>query len=451
MHNNKKMTSQNKREAIELLGRVFLDEDVPLSKLLKNDIDEFYSNDPGLSFKKGFRWALSIIKYLFFKNSFDIKIFNTNEEYLNRKILLCSSARREGMNNIFNKISLDAKAKVTCCVTGPNLHSYGASLCYRFRRRAFPNFRIIVNIFRLKGISITTKIELIKRFSIEAQSFFAWKLHLSKEKYSIALFDMDNSSINLPIVLACKKNLIKTVTFIHGCTWPADNFIPFCADFVFIWGNFHVRQFKQSASNTFTKLISVGNPNIKAPREIQLSNKSLKIKMVGLVTGAWEKSLQKEVINTFSLGVVVEFHKLFKQHPRELAPLNIIKTDSNVTMYPKDGDLNKFLAELDVLCVRESSVGLEALPYGVPIIVIDCNHGKFLGSGELLNIYAGCPIVQNSKELQTELSRLQHEEGYLNQRLLKQYSFMDDLFSNFGEDSLQRILNEIFPLASTLD
>jgi len=107
-----------------------------------------------------------------------------------------------------------------------------------------------------------------------------------------------------------------------------------------------------------------------------------------------------------------------------------------------DETVDTFLENIDVLCVRNSQLGSDALAYYKPIIVIDTQGFDFLQNGLLLNKYAGCPIVQNEEQLINELEALK-ESAYFKRRLSMQFSFFNKLFKYLGHESDIQLFNFI--------
>lgn len=432
------------------LENIFLKEGIPLSVLVKMEVDELFSSDKGVRPNRGLRWIPSLIKHIAFMNNVCVRVVKLNHSEKGKRILICTAAKRENTRSTFEKLMKCGSDEYF--LTDPKLPEEvkGVRQCL-IKKRQCIDIRVATKILLIKDLSLAIKLDIIKSFAIRNRLFKMWNSFLSRNHFDIAVFDMDNNSLNAPIVAACRVNGIKTATIIHGCTWPMDMFVPFCADYIFVWGQFHVEQFADYIDQGNVIAFVVGNSSMRAPLLPKMQKSSI-LKNVGLATAAWPSSLREKILGVYLDGTNSQFNRVIKQHPREIGSLDRhIDKLHNIHIVPRESNIHDFLCEIDVLCSRESTVGLEALSYGIPIVIIDCDEGEYLLAGFLLNRFAGCPIVRNSVELESELIKLKEDSSYYTSRINAQNRFLGYLCSFFEDESAKQLNLAISRICSSTD
>src|SRR5690606_21461184 len=117
---------------------------------------------------------------------------------------------------------------------------------------------------------------------------------------------------NSPLVLAGKLLDIPTISIVHGSINPIGNYIPVLSSNLFVWGKFHVDQFKKYNS-TNPNIYVVGNPKV---RLIKRSHGNKKMSKIGLGTTKLSTHDRITLVDIFLQGTEGYFRAI-KIHPLE--------------------------------------------------------------------------------------------------------------------------------------
>jgi hypothetical protein len=352
----------------------------------------------------------------------------TSQDKIN--VLVCTSSSNERLTSFFKGLEYSDQVMLTYAYPINSVGSSNSGTLLKVQRHIL-SIWLLKSILRLKAVSLFEKIEIIRLIIIQNSIFLTWQRVLINNKYSTLLCDLDRYPSNAPIVLAAKSLSIKNATIIHGSTTPITNYLPVIANNILVWGEYHQEQFERNIDPNRTKIWVIGNPKIKLPNEKKPED--ISINTIGLATTPLPLQIYKSVLSVFEKGTKNN-KRIIKAHP--------IENESNFAEYRDIKNLcvfynesvDYFLSHIDVLCVRNSQLGSDALGYRIPIIIIDTQDGYFLQNGELLNKNAGCPIVQNANQLALELEQLKRK-SYYEARVNKQLGFFERLFTYIGSDS----------------
>ncbi len=267
----------------------------------------------------------------------------------------------------------------------------------------------------------------------------------------VVLTDFDRYSNNVTFVLAGKNLGIPTVTLVHGATYYSDPFfVPVIADHMFGWGQYHKDLFMKDFKQEVLFHI-VGNPKVSKFETFRKFPEKFSQVKIGWGTTNTSQILRERLVNIFVAGTRKFGERFVKIHPQESVDLyKMFENESHFNILKSDFNNNDFFQKIDVFCVRRSTIGSEALAYNIPVIVIDGDQGRDIQNGGILNKYAGCPIVNSSKELEYEIKLLVEDRNYLEKRLLKQKKYFEYLYEFQGEDSNEKMIKKLQTLSEQI-
>lgn len=384
-------------------------------------------------------FALLLKTLVFFPSKLYLLLSKTEPTSQDKtNVLVCTSSSNERLTSFFKGLVYSDQVMLTYAYPVNSVGSSNSGVLLKVQRHILP-IRLLKSILRLKAVSLFEKIEIIRLLIIQNSIFLTWQRVLINNKYSTLLCDLDRYPSNAPIVLAAKSLSIKNATIIHGSTTPITNYLPVIANNLLVWGEYHQEQFETNIDLNRTKIWIIGNPKIKRTNEKE--SQDISINIIGLATTPLPLQISKSVLTVFERGTEYKT-RIIKAHPVEnknsFEDFEYIK---NLSIFYNES-VEYFLSHIDVLCVRNSQLGSDALGYRIPIIIIDTQDGYFLQNGELLNKYAGCPIVQNANQLALELEQL-NRKPYYEARINKQLRFFDKLFTYIGSDSDKELVKFI--------
>lgn len=302
-------------------------------------------------------------------------------------------------------------------------------------KKSYWNLNITKNILQLTGLSWSDKILVVAIGHIQWRIWRSWCKLLEEKKFDLVLTDFDRHPSNVVMVLAARACKVTSVSLVHGATNPYFHYVPVIADQLWVWGNYHLNLFQRISGNTSLSIRIVGNPKAKNFHP----KLSRKWDSIGFGMTLLEEHHRNALINLFINGSYLFKKRIIKIHPQESVASYEKYSMSDVEIRSGESSAGEFLANLDVLCVRRSQIGSDALPYDIPIIVCDNILNSDLQNGEILNIEAAIPIVNNAEELSEELKLLMFNTDYLNERLNKQRQFCEKLYSYCNETSVREM------------
>lgn len=296
-----------------------------------------------------------------------------------------------------------------------------------------------MKIFKISGINFKEKVIVFYCIIIQVKQYYFARKILSILKPDIVLADFDRYSANIPFILAARNLSIKTVTLVHGATNPPQIYVPVIADHLFAWGQYHEYFFTKEHSQT-VKCHIVGNPKIKLFEENRQFPYAADEISIGWATTNKTPELRKRLTRVFEEGTNHVAERIVKIHPQEKVEwYHEFQSKLNLQIVDNQMDNEVFFKKINILCVRRSQIGSDALSYNIPIIVIDADNSRDLQNGEILYKYVGCPLVNTSEELKEEIDKLLINRKYLKKRLYKQSEYFNILYQYQNEDSTRKM------------
>lgn len=300
------------------------------------------------------------------------------------------------------------------------------------RRLPWP---VVTGIVGSNSLSVFEKIISLGVASIQWRAFITWKKHLRENRYTLVLADYDRYSGNAPMIMAARALGIPTLSLVHGATNPITNYVPVLAEHLLVWGEHHEELFRVH-NKTSPEIHIVGNPKVHSYRR-----RGVEFRHIGLGMTRLPSSDRKKILNLFLAGTEAFSARSVKIHPQEnVLDYGDFSATQNLEILGAEISVSQFLESIDVLCVRRSQLGSDALSYHIPIIICDGIDADDLQNGAVLAEQAGCPIVNTSRELSLEIERLRTDEDYYQSRLQLQEKYFRRLYAFVGHDSDQKVL-----------
>ncbi len=412
------------------LAKIKIDNQISLADIL----DMQLKNNIGLNIK----YQIKTVLIFFLKlprRYYHVNRNNAESAVLNKNILVATASNHIRLTTFFRSILESDKFNV--------YHTYYIRSKKHDRlgnySRKVMSISIIREILKIKNLNIFHKLHIIGATLIQYDAFLRWKNFLHLNNISLVICDVDRYYSNAPIVSAAKALGINNATIIHGSTTPINNYLPVIANNLLVWGDYHKNQFEKYVDSRITKIRIIGNPKIPLPKKhIRTCYAS---DIIGLATTPLPTQIYHKVLNVFEEGTSDKI-RIIKAHPVEnSSSFSKLNGSKKLSIY-YDESVDYFLNQIDVLCVRNSQLGSDALGYRIPIIIIDTQNGHFLQNGELLSKNAGCPVIQNAEELKNELQQL-NSSSYYEERISKQITFFNKLFKYIDNDADDQLLHFI--------
>jgi len=305
-------------------------------------------------------------------------------------------------------------------------------------------FSNLINIFsKLRPLNKSySKSELLLILYKQLVSISNWNVFFSKGKFKIVVVDFDRDFLTSSIILAAKKNHIKTVTLVHGVLNPPFAYTPIIADEIWCWGAYQKEQLI-SYKVASKRIKIVGNPIVKKDKS-KSPRKPIKTIGFGLNPMPNEENV-KFLNNVLSVIEDNKINLIIKLHPamdKEFW-VNRFYTKS-ITIYNSKEITNKaFFKEIDLLIIGNSGLGFEAVASNIPIWVYRVSPDKTGNDGVMIED-GGAPDISKNNIITKELEALLTVPNYLINLHKIQKEFIEEkLYHAIGDDASKNIINEI--------
>lgn len=300
---------------------------------------------------------------------------------------------------------------------------------------------VILSILRRHILSLGERLLVIAIAHLQWRMYTTAKNLFTVRSYRILLVDYDRFSSNIPLVLAARTCNIPSVSLVHGATNPIDHYVPVLANQLWVWGKEQEELFKQQHRDKLDIRV-VGNPKVK-PFTVRKENK---LQVAGLAMTRYSAIDRRKLVNLFLQGTTEIPRKVIKMHPQDKEIDYVEFRHKDIELMGPENDADQFLGLIDILCVRRSQMGSDALSYDIPIIVCDGLDSNDLQNGEALKERAKCPLIEDYIELKREIDRLSFDSSYLLTRLSEQKTYFDELFSFTGTRSTKCMVDTLLEL-----
>jgi hypothetical protein len=272
---------------------------------------------------------------------------------------------------------------------------------------------------------------------------------LSHWRPSVIVTDYDRNTYWSCLVLAAKKLGIPTVTMVHGVMHKeALGYSPVLADKIVCWGEFD-REKLLAAGEPLEKILVGGCPRLT--RELPLSAEHAREKMgmdltkksIMLATNPIDTEILKKTVSAFCIAAerAGNWSAFVRLHPSEnlITYSDVMKKHPSIQFYENaEFSLEDALSAADIVVVRESGIGGDALVKGKLVVVLSVD-GPPLGYSAELVYKAGCPLVTSSEELISEIEQLLSDEVRSHNARAVAETYVKNFCVAYGRDSATKI------------
>jgi hypothetical protein len=248
--------------------------------------------------------------------------------------------------------------------------------------------------------------------------------------------------------MVANKSNIPTFTFIHGAIDPPDNYIPILTQYIFCWGNYHVKVLTE-VNTPKEKMIVTGNTNLTRILEADASEVRKKLhitsnnkKIIVLFTNNIDPVLQINLAQSF-----IDFCKgnnqvigIIKLHPLEsLNDYARLAFPEQVHIYLASlFSLDEALAIADGVMSHNSLVAIDTLIKRQPLAILNTINLP-LGIAERLHLEANVPMVSNQDSFNRFVQSLSENTYSFEQK----EKFVHNYCSAFGNEAVDNSIHAL--------
>ncbi len=310
------------------------------------------------------------------------------------------------------------------------------SLCLRYELPA--------GAFEALSLGLLASSQRIERFS----------QFLREHRPSVVLTEYDRNHLWSCLVLAARHLRIATVTLVHGVIPPTGvGFAPALADRIICWGEAD-KNILLSAGERAEKIVVGGCPRLtrglpdsSAAREkLDLAPEA---QVALLATSPDRGYLQLAELFCSTLEGMTGFTGIVRLHPAEdrACYAEVARRHPGVRfMENAEATLDEALAVADVVVVRGSGVGSDALTKRRPVVVLEPGSGSASHGTELVK-RAGCPLACTAEELSEIVRRLVSDATFRESLRSSAEHYVNGFCAAFGQDAARRIVETVEGLA----
>jgi hypothetical protein len=267
-----------------------------------------------------------------------------------------------------------------------------------------------------------------------------------KGKLRSVVVDWDRHKLQSLLVIAAKKEGVKTFTFIHGAIYTPEKFVPLIADNCFVWGENHIDFFTNLGEEN-KKLLKVGNTrfsNSLPGREFVLnkykirSDKKIILHPSQNFPDLEDHFIIKDLYNLISQNenfqLAVKFHP--SQNNTEL--FEKIKTLENLIILEQSISASEALAIAEFTIIVSSTFAIDALISDVPVVIY---KPKINLRGIAIDLVqkANVPLLQTNEEFRFFLQAFINDSVELCFDRNAQRNFIKNYCESYGDDSAKLI------------
>lgn len=318
--------------------------------------------------------------------------------------------------------------------------------------KCYPRWnRSLVYVCEKFGLPKGTRELLALRIMINTQNIARFIDVLSYLRPSIVVTEYDRNALWSCLVLAAKSVGIPTTTLVHGVmNERAIGYCPVIADSILCWGDLQKETLISEGVDPEI-ILNAGCPRLT--RELSLTGPDARklmglnpdIPCVMLGTSPGKPQEIRELVDIFcnGCGRSEEWSAFVRLHPsermsdyRELSE----KHHKIVFFENKAFSLEVSLAASDVVVVKDSGVGSDALVKRKPTIVLSPQDDP-KGHGADLVEKAGCPLARSEDDLRRFVSSIIFNKRSREMNKGNTEKYVERLCSGFGEDSVAKIVS----------
>jgi hypothetical protein len=278
---------------------------------------------------------------------------------------------------------------------------------------------------------------------VASQRVFGCLEFLEAHRPSVILTEYDRNARWSCLVLAARNLGIPSLTLVHGVIErDAFGFSPVLADRILCWGELD-RAKLINAGEAPSRVIVAGCPRLSR----DLPSPSLEVRRrLGLdhdgpvaMLATSPESIRFELAETFCRAIeqLPGISGIVRLHPSE----NLSSYQTMIARHPtvsfvENGraSMDEALAATDIVVVRASGFGSDALVKRKPVVVISPDQNPTGHDLELIEL-AGCPHAKDPDELAAVLGRMAHDPAFRAEREIAAEAFVTQLCAAFGNES----------------
>lgn len=278
---------------------------------------------------------------------------------------------------------------------------------------------------------------------IASQQVLGFLRFLDAHRPSVILTEYDRNRLWACLVLAARKVGIPSLTMVHGVIErDAFGFSPVLADRILCWGSLD-RATLIDAGEPPSKLLVAGCPRLTRdlPRPSPEGRHRLGIDRdgpVAMLATSFEHT-RFAVVEAFSTAVerLPAMSGFVRLHPSEdLADYEALIARHPTISFVENGraSMDDALAVTDVVVVRRSGTGSDALVKRKPVVVLSPDQVPTGHDLDLIEL-AGCPHAHDAEELTAVLQRLTQDPAARAEQALAAERFVAQFCAAFGDES----------------
>ena len=266
---------------------------------------------------------------------------------------------------------------------------------------------------------------------------------LEAHRPSVILTEYDRSALWSCLVLAARKLGIPSLTLVHGVIErDAFGFSPVLADHILCWGELD-RAKLIDAGEAPSKVTVAGCPRLSRdlPSPSLDGRRRLGLDHDGPVAmlATSPESIRLELAEAFCKAIeqLPGISGVVRLHPSEdLASYQTVIASHPTVSFVENSSasMDEALAATDVVVVRASGFGSDALVKRKPVVVL-CPDQEPTGHDLDLIELAGCPHARDSDELAAILGRMARDSAFRAEREIAAEHFVTRFCAAFGSES----------------
>jgi hypothetical protein len=260
---------------------------------------------------------------------------------------------------------------------------------------------------------------------------------------SAILTEYDRNSLWSCLVLAARKLGIPSLTLVHGVIErDAFGFSPVLADHILCWGELD-REKLVDAGELPSRVMVTGCPRLRRdlPSPSPDARRRLGVddgRPVAMLAPSSD-STRFELVEAFCAAIErqSDMSGVVRLHPSD----DLASHQPTIARHPRISfvengrvSVDEALAVADVVVVRSSGFGSDALVKRKPVVVLSPDAEPTGHDLDLIEL-AGCPQAHDSAELAAVLDRLAHDPAFRAERAIAAEQFVARFCAAFGDES----------------
>lgn len=278
---------------------------------------------------------------------------------------------------------------------------------------------------------------------VASQRVFGCLTFLDAHRPSVILTEYDRNGFWSCLVLAARQLGISSLTLVHGVIEPdAFGFSPVLADHILCWGELD-RAKLSDAGEAPSKVLVAGCPRLTRdlPSPSLEGRRRLGLEHDGPVAmlATSPQSARFEIADMFCRAIeqLPDMAGIVRLHPSEhLTSYETVIARHPTVSFVENGraSVDEALAATDIVVVRASGFGSDALVKRKPVVVLNPDQKPTGHDLELIEL-AGCPQAHDPDELSAVLNRLGQDPAFRAEREIAAEHFVTRFCAAFGNES----------------